>query len=185
MTLLADLERIATAVASHAPADGRVSAVLAAEPTPGVREYLCAFENDDGERSWLVVDADGAAVLERRDIRDVVAITALCEIAEESAVGGDLDELLSQLVALRLTENPEGIDEAEAAVRTLQHTIGTPPHLATPARLDEIGLATRRLEQALDPAAPSPFTAALKGAQATIDELLKEVEGSYRAPLAL
>ncbi len=78
-------------------------------------------------------------MLERRDIRDVVAITALCEIAEESAVGVDLDELMAQLVALRLTENPEGIEEAEAALRTLQHTIGTPPHLATPARLDEIG----------------------------------------------
>ena len=183
MTLLADLERIAALVASHAPDDGTVSAVLAAEPTPGLREYLCAFETDGGERSWLVVDADGAPVLERRDIRDVVAITALCEIAEESAVGVDLDELMAQLVALRLTENPEGIEEAEAALRTLQHTIGTPPHLATPARLDEIGLATRQLEQALDPAAPSPFTAALKGAQATIDELLREVEAGYRAPL--
>ena len=185
MTLLADLERIATLVAIHAAADGTVSAVLAAEPTPGVREYLCAFETGAGERSWLVVDAVGSPVLERRDIRDVVAITALGEIAEESAVGGDLDELIAQLVALRLTENPEGIDEAEAAVRALQQVIGTPPHLATPARLDEIGLATRALEQALDPAAPSPFTAALKGAQATIDELLKEVEGSYRAPLPL
>ena len=106
-------------------------------------------------------------------IKDVVSIAALCEIAEESAVGGDLDELLSQLVALRLTETPEGIDEAEEAVRALQRTIGAPPQLASPARLDEIGAATRRLEQALDPAAPSPFTAALKGAQGTIDELLR------------
>ena len=58
------------------------------------------------------------------------------------------------------------------------------PQVATPARLDEIGAATRRLEQALDPAAPSPFTAALKGAQGTIDELLREVEQAYRAPLS-
>ena len=114
-----------------------------------------------------------------------IAIAALCEIAEESAVGGDLDELLSQLVALRLTENPEGIDEAEDAVRALQQTIGTPPQLASPARLDEIGAATRRLEQALDPAAPSPFTAALKGAQSTIDELAAGDRGDATAsPLA-
>ena len=33
-------------------------------------------------------------MVERRDVSDVVAIAALCEIAEESAVGGDLDELL-------------------------------------------------------------------------------------------
>ena len=148
-----------------------------------MRAYLCAFESVEGVRSWLVVDESGGPVVERRDIRDVVAITALCEIAEESAVGGDLDELLSQLVALRLTESPEGIDEAEDAVRALQHTIATPPQLASPARLDAIGAATRRLEQALDPAAPSPFTAALKGAQGTIDELLEEVEQSYRVPL--
>ena len=106
-------------------------------------------------------------------------------LALPCAVGGDLDELLSQLVALRLTENPEGIDEAEAAVRALQQTIGVPPQLASPARLDEIGAATRRLELALDPAAPSPFTAALKGAQGTLDELLNEVVGAYRVPLGL
>jgi hypothetical protein len=184
VTLLADLERIASAVADRAPDGGAVSAVLAAEPTPGLRAYLCAFETGDGARSWLVVDDDGASVVERRDVRDVVAIAALCEIAEESAAGGDLDELLAQLVGLRLTESPEGIDEAEDAVRSLQRTIGVAPHLATPARLDEIGAATRRLEQALDPAAPSPFTATLKGAQGTIDELLREVEQAYRAPLS-
>jgi hypothetical protein len=183
VTLVADLERIAATVARYAPEGGALSAVLPAEPTPGLRGYLCAFETEAGERSWLVVDDEGEARVDRRDIRDVVAIAALCEIAEESAVGGDLDELLSQLVALRLTENPEGIDEAEDAVRALQQTIGTPPQLASPARLDEIGAATRRLEQALDPAAPSPFTAALKGAQSTIDELQKEIETTYRVPL--
>lgn len=185
MTLLADLERIAELARGYAPQRGTVTAVLASEPTPGVRSYLCAFESGNGSRSWVVLDDAGAAVSARRDVRDAVAMAALCEIAEESAAGGDLDELLSQLVALRLTENPKGIDEAQDAVRVLQQTIGSPPHLASPARLDEIGAATRRLEQALDPAAPSPFTAALKGAQGTIDELLKEVEQSYRATLAL
>jgi hypothetical protein len=183
VTLLADLERIASLAEKFAPAAGAVSAVLPAEATPGRRSYLCAFEAPDGARSWLVLDDDGIAVDDRRDIKDTVSIAALCEIAEESAVGGDLDELLSQLVALRLTENPEGIDEAEDAVRALQQTIGAPPQLASPMRLDEIGAATRRLELALDPAAPSPFTAALKGAQGTLDELLDEVVGGYRVPL--
>ena len=184
MTLLADLERIATVAAAHAPEDGALSAVLGAEATPGLRAYLCAFEAEDGSRSWIALDDEGVPITVRRELRDVVAIAALCEIAEESAAGGDLDELLSQLVALRLTENPEGIDEAEDALRALQRTVGTPPQLASPARLDEIGAATRRLEQALDPAAASPFTAALKGAQGTIDELLREIEQTYRVPLA-
>jgi hypothetical protein len=183
--LLADLEHIATHAETFAPADGVVCAVLPAEPTPGLRAYLCAFETPDGARSWLVLDDAGGAVDDRRAVKDAVSIAALCEIAEDSAVGGDLDELLSQLVALRLTENPEGIDEAEAAVRALQRTIGVPPQLASPARLDAIGAATRRLELALDPAAPSPFTAALKGARGTLDELLDEVVESYRVPLPL
>ena len=185
VTLLADLERIAAGARAQAPEGGVVGAVLAAEATPGLRAYLCAFEAPDGSRSWIVLDDAGAPVTARKDVRDAVAIAALCEIAEESAAGGDLDELLAQLVALRVTENPEGIDEAEDALRALQRTIGTPPQLASPRRLDEIGAATRRLEQALDPAAPSPFTAALKGAQGTIDELLREVEQTYRAPLSL
>ncbi len=185
VTLLADLERIATLAERFAPGDGVVTAVLPAEATPGRRSYLCAFETSDGTRSWLVLDDAGAEIVDRRDVKDTVSIAALCEIAEESAVGGDLDELLSQLVALRVTENPEGIGEAEDAVRALQQTIGVPPQLASPARLDEIGAATRRLELALDPAAPSPFTAALKGAQGTLDELLQEVVGAYRVALPL
>ena len=184
VTLLADLERIATEAMTRAPSGGTVTAVLPTEASPGVRAYLCAFETPDGSRSWVVLDDQGTVVSARRDVRNVVAIAALCELAEESAAGGDLDELLAQLVALRLTESPEGIDEAEDAVRALQRTIGTPPHVASPARLDEIGAATRRLEHALDPAAPSPLTAALKSAQGTIDELQREIEHAYRVPLS-
>jgi hypothetical protein len=183
VSLSDDLGRIAAAAALLAPEGASLTAVLAAEPATGLRGYLCAFEAADGRRSWVVLDDRGEPVSDRRELRDVVSIAALCEIAEESAFGGDLDELLAQLVALRLTENPPGVDEAEEAVRALQRTIGSPPHLATPARLDELGVATRRLEQSLDPVAPSPFTAALKSAQGTVDELLQEVEAAYLVAL--
>jgi hypothetical protein len=183
VALLHDLESTARAAARHAPERAQVSAVLAAEPAMGIRLYLCAFEADDATRAWLVLDDDGVPVTTRRDVRDAVAIAALCEIAEESAAGGDLDELLSRLVALRLTEALEGIEAAEDAVRELQRVIGSPPQLASPARLDAIGLAAHALEQALDPAAPSPFTAAMKAAPGTIDELLRDVESTYAATL--
>lgn len=179
MTLLHDLERIAGAAVAHTPTGSGVSAVLAAEPAAGSRLYLCAFEGEHTGRAWLVLDDAGAPVTDRRGVRDVVAIAALCEIAGEAAAGGDLDELLSRLVALRLTESPDGIDEAEDAVRALQLVIGSPPQLASPARLDAIGQATRRLEQALDPTVPSPFAAAIRAAQGTIDELAREVESTY------
>ena len=182
MDLAADLERIAVSAAAHADGDA-LAAVLAAEPAAGVRRYVCAFERADGVRAWLVLDRDGRSVTNRRDVRDAVSIAALCEIAAESAFPGDLDELRAQLVALRLTESPAGIDEAEEAALALQHALGVPPQLATPSRLDAIGAATRRLELALDPAAPSPFAAAMQAAQAAVEELLRDVEAVYHVEL--
>jgi hypothetical protein len=180
--LASDLERIAGAAAEHAHGDV-LAAVLAAEPASGARIYLCAFERVDGGRSWLALDGAGRPLSSRRDVRDGVAIAALCEVAEESAFPGDLDELRSQLVALRVTESPPGIDEAEEAALALQRVLGAPPQLATPARLDQLGAAARRLELALDPTVGSPFTAAMQSAQAVVEELLADVEASYRIPL--
>ena len=122
-------------------------------------------------------------VRDRREVRDAVSIAALCEVAEEAAFPGDLDELRSQLVALRISEAPEGIEEAEQAARDLQHVLGAPPHLATAARLDEIGYAARRLEQALDPTAPSPFTSTMRSAAAVADALWDDVQAAYRGSL--
>jgi hypothetical protein len=183
VALADDLERIVTAAAASIHDEARVAAVLAAEPAPGARSYLCAFETAAGERSWLVLDDEGVSVSRRRAVRDTVAITALCEVAAESAGGGDLDELRSQLVALRLTESPPGIDEAEEAVLALQSALGSPPHVASPTRLDSIGAAARRLERALDPTVASPFAAAMQAAQGAIEALGREVEASYRLPL--
>jgi hypothetical protein len=61
--------------------------------------------------------------------------------------------------------------------------LGAPPHLASPARLDAIGEAARRLERALDPTAPSPFTSAMRSAAAVADALWADVESAYRGPL--
>ena len=86
-------------------------------------------------------------------------------------------------MALRLTEDPEGIEEAEDAALALQHVIGSPPQVAAPARLDAIGEAARRLERALDPSAPSPFTGAMRSAVEVADALWRDVEAAYLARL--
>ena len=65
------------------------------------------------------------------------------ELAEESAGGGKLEELRQQLVALRVTEAPEGIEEAEEAALALEQTIRAAPRLASPVYLDAVGLAAR------------------------------------------
>ena len=116
MALADDLERAAREAATQADGD-RVSGVLPTEAAAGRRVYVCAFEGSDGERSWLALDGEGHALDDRRDVRDAVSIAALCEVAEEAAFPGDLDELRAQLVALRITEAPDGIEEAEAAAR--------------------------------------------------------------------
>ena len=73
MALADDLERVATAAATHA--DGvRVSGVLPTEAASGRRVYVCAFETDEGERSWLALDGDGRPVVDRRDVRDAVRV---------------------------------------------------------------------------------------------------------------
>ena len=184
-SLVEDVERIGAAAVSLARGDERLAAVLPAEPAPGRRVYICAYESEaEGEgRSWLVLDDDGAPVADQTVVRDAVTVAALCELAAEHAALGDLDELRAQLVAVRLTEAPTGIEEAEAAAAELQRTIGAPPQVASPARLDAIGAAVRRLELALDPGAPSPFATAMQAAQGAVDELVREVESTYRIQL--
>jgi hypothetical protein len=178
-----DLDRAATAAASFAGAGEVLAGVVPAEPEPGERTYLCAFTAGE-ERTWLVLDDRGEPVTSRDTVRSTVSITAMCELAEESAGGGELEELREQLVALRLTENPPGIEEAEDAALALEQAIGAPPRLAEPAYLDRVGAATRRLEQALGPGTGSPFAEAMRSGLATVEELAHDVESNYKLPLA-
>lgn len=183
MDLTRELRRIAEVAVRYAGPGEEVVGIVAAEPSFGSRAYLCAYRGEEGETSWLVLAEDGKAVADRSRIREVVSIAALVELAEETAFGGDLDEFRSQLVALRMTENPAGIDEAEEAVLALQSTIGGASRVATPERLDAIGAATLRLERSLGEAG-SPFTVAMKQATATVEELTRDVEAAYKVPLA-
>jgi hypothetical protein len=178
-----ELHRVAEAALDHASPGEEITAVIPAEPRAGSRVYLCAFGEGEA-RAWLALDAEGRPLDDRALVRDAVSIAALCELAEETAGGGRLDELRTQLVALRETERPEGIEEAEEAALELERTLGSPPRVATPAYLDRVGEATRRLEAALGEGPGSPFAEAMTAAVATVNELLREVEASYRGELS-
>jgi len=182
VTLDQELERIAAAAAEHAAPGEQVAAVLAAEPASGRRVYLCAFEGGE-MRTWLALDDEARPVDDRFLVRDAASIAALCEVAAEVAGGGDLEELRSQLVALRIRENPPGIEDAEAAALELEQVLGAAPRLASPAFLDEVGAATLRLERALGDEGPSPFAEAMRGAAGVVNELADEVEREYKLPL--
>jgi hypothetical protein len=173
MALSDDLDRIAALAAEH----GEVAGVLAAEPAQARRFYLIALGVDDARR-WAVLDDGGAIVERRQDIRDVASIVAMCELAEELAGGGDLEQLRAQLAQVRMVEQPEGIEEAEDAALALERAIGAPPRVATPAFLDDVGAATIVLERALGELS-SPFSEAIRGATGTVDAFVKDVEAAY------
>jgi hypothetical protein len=182
VTLEEEFERAAERAARFAGEGEQLSGVLVAEPASTRRVYLCSYDGADG-RNWLALDGDGRPVLRRVDVRDAVSIAALCEIAVETAGGGDLEGLRSQLVALRLSEAPEGIEEAEEAALELERAVGAPPRVASPAWLDAVGVATLRLERALGQEAGSPFVEAMKGAVGAVESLAGEVERGYKRPL--
>ena len=183
VALVDELERIRALAGGLIGPGDMVSGILAAEPAEHRRTYVCSVDDADGLRSWLALHDDGTPVTARADLRAAVSIAAMCEVAAEAAGGGDVDELVASLAQLRAREAPEGIDQAEAAARELRAVLGEPPQLATPARLDAIGAATRRLEQELSPNAPSPFVAAMRASEGVVGELQREVEAGYRVPL--
>lgn len=183
MALSDDLERIAGVAAAFAGAGERVSGVLVAEPLGIGRIYICAYEADAGH-AWLAFGAAGEPVTDRSALHAAASLSGLCEIAEESAGGGDLPELIARLAEIRRREAPEGIEEAEEAAKALAATLEPPPRLATTDYLDRLGAASRRLEQALGDGTGSPFAAALQQALPAVEELAAGIERDYKGPLA-
>ena len=178
MALDDDLERIAAAAGAYGP----VTAVLAAEPAfEGGRRYLVSLGDDD-EREWLVLDDEGRPADRRETVREVASIVVMCELAGELAGGGELDALRGRLAELRLVERPDGIEDAETAALALEHAVGAPPRVATPAYLDELGAATRSLERALGEH-ESPFASAIAASAGVVESFVREVEARYKLPL--
>jgi hypothetical protein len=179
-----DLEPVARAAGSFAAPGERLTGILATELLRYGRVYLCAYASADERPTWLALDAESAPVTSLAAVREAAKLAALCEIAEETAGGGDLTELQQRLRELRETEAPEGIEAAETAAADLAATLEAEPRLATTDYLDRVGAAARRLEQALGDDAGSPFAAAMQQALPAVDEVAVEVEQRYRGPLA-
>jgi hypothetical protein len=176
-----DLLRIAAVAASYAEEGEELSGLLAAEPSEGRRVYLAAYDAD-GERSWLALDNDGGPVQTRSLVRESVSILGMCELAEETAGGGDLEHLRTRLAEIKEEKAPVGIDDAQEAAEHLQEVIGEPPRVASPDRLDEVGTATRRLEVALGEGG-SPFAEAMKIGMRSVEALTEEIESNYKLAL--
>jgi hypothetical protein len=181
MAVADDVGRIAGAAARFAEPGEELSGVLVVE-TLGRRVFLCAFESAEGH-AWLALGVDAEPLTDRRLVREAASLAALCEVAEESAGGGHLVELQARLAELRETDNPEGIEEAEAAAMALAETLQPEPRVASGAYLDALGSASRRLEQALGENGVSPFAAAMQAARGSVEELADDVETNYKIAL--
>lgn len=183
MALSDDLDGVAARAGELAEGCEELAGILAAEPAAGLRVYLCAFERN-GDRNWLGLDGTGTPIGERSLIRDAASVAAMCELAAEAAGGGELEGLRQQLVALRLRENPPGIDQAEEAALRLERVIGSPPRLASPRYLDDVGSAARELERALGEDGPSPFAEAMRQSMGVVEALSQDIETNYKGALA-
>ena len=184
MALGDELERIAGAARAYAEDGEELVVVIPAEPRAGARVYLCAFSPGNDHRSWVALDAAGEAIVDRALVHDAVTIAALCELAEESAGGGDVDGLDARLAELAETEGVELVATARAALAELRTVLEPPPRIASPVYLDRIGLATRRFEQELGEIGSSPFAEAMKQGATAVEGLAVEVEASYKIPPA-
>jgi hypothetical protein len=181
MAVVEDVARIGEAAAAFAAPGEQLAGVLVTE-TLGRRVYLCAFDSAGG-RAWLALDDAAQPVTDGRLVGEAASLAALCEVAEESAGGGDLPALRARLAELRETEAPEGLEEAEAAAASLAETLQPEPRVASGDYLDAIGSASRRLEQALGESGASPFAAAMQAALGSVEELTSDVERNYKLPL--
>ena len=182
MALPEELERIAAAAEAQAASGETLAGILAAEPHPGDQVYLCAFRRDGAGQSWLALDGGGTPVTSRQAVRDAASIAALCELAEEVAGGGDLDDLLAP-ARRRAAHGGSGRNRGGRGGRShppAHDRAAAAPGVAGLPR--SLGQATRRLEQALGEGG-SPFAEGMKLGMAAVEQLTKEIEDAYKAEL--
>jgi hypothetical protein len=115
-----DLGRAAEAARAFAEQDERLEAILAAEPGPGRRVYLCAYSRGAG-RTWLVLDERAGAVTDRALVREAVSLAALCEIAGEAV--DDVPPRLASPAYLDAVGSADALAVAYSAVESLTQEV--------------------------------------------------------------
>ncbi|MCC6222747.1 MAG: hypothetical protein IT201_04560 [Thermoleophilia bacterium] len=182
MALEDELGAVAEAARAFLGPGEELAGVVAAEPGTGLRAYLCAYRRD-GVLTWLVLMANREPVTERAIVREVASVVGLCELAEESAGGGDLPALRARLAELARSERPHGLEAAAAAAAELARVLAPGSRVASPAYLDAIGTAAVALERALGELGSSPFAAAMMAGAGAVEALASDVLRNHKLPL--
>jgi hypothetical protein len=117
-----ELKRIAETAVAYAADGEELAGIVPAEPSRGVRLYLCAYRHSE-ETSWLVLDADGAPVEDRSLVRDAVSIAALWELANELR-GDEIDGTQVASPAL-LDRAAADVEDPAAYAQAIAQATGT------------------------------------------------------------
>jgi hypothetical protein len=117
-----ELRRIAETAVAYAADGEELAGIVPAEPSRGVRLYLCAYRHGE-ETSWLVLDADGAPVEDRSLVRDAVSIAALWELANELR-GDEIDGTQVASPAL-LDRAAADVEDPAAYAQAIAQATGT------------------------------------------------------------
>ena len=123
MALDQELRRIAEAAVAYCAEGEELAGIVPAEPTVGVRVYVCAYQDGD-VASWLVLDADGTPVEDRSLVKDAVSIAALYELAEEAAEHGAEAETRVATPAL-LDALGASVDDRASFIEAMKRATGT------------------------------------------------------------
>ena len=156
--------------------------VIPAEPVDGTRVYLCAFSSGDDSRTWLALDGAGEAIADRALVHEAVTVAALCELAEESAAGGDVDGFEARLAELAQAEGPSSWQTPRPRSPSF-----APSSTATSRRFSRLPRPHRACHPALRAGAGRDrLVTVRRGDEAgsdAVEGLAAEVEASYKIPL--
>jgi hypothetical protein len=117
-----ELRRIAEAAVAYATEDEELAGIVPAEPSEGVRVYLCGYRRGD-ETRWLLLDADGAPVEDRSLVRDAVSLAALWELANE--LRGDEPDGARPASPALLDEAAASAEDPAAFAQAIAEATGT------------------------------------------------------------
>ncbi len=175
-----DVETVALLAAAHG--GGLPAAVLPVRRLDGHQRFLCAFGEPESLR-WLLVEQDGAPVVERDAVREAAEVVAMCETAEETAAALVADDALPLLArALELAQlhgDAEAALAARATIEALEGLIEVVPgfRVAEPAYVDRIADRANLVGDRFDllKEAAASVTARLSGAPGEPLEELAEL----------
>ena len=125
-------------------------------------------------------------VTDMRLVREAASLAALCEVAEESAGGGDLPRPprpARRAPRARRAGGNRGGGGCRRRARRARHR--QEPRLASGEYLDAIGVAARRLERRARRRGGSPFAAAMQSAVGTVEALDRRDRADVQAAATL